>query len=418
MESRLNIPTCLFGGPPVQDDMIKLGQSQIGFMNVFARPLFDAVTDVLPAMQFSVDELAANKERWEKEIAQEKEKELQIRHIGKGPGLLHLKGVQNARFDGAMGTPSPKSRSTEFLVPVPTSNAPGPEGKSQSDPNPFASIEEQAEAKRRILNPSNVEFSDNNSSDHVALSPGTQNSTTPLTSNTNPSSRRGSADQSLTAILVTQSAPGANSADKSKKSKKDKKEKRASGDSQTAGLRSLSPGSKINQQSSNGSQNASEKGVAVAPDEGPGAVGDFNDAYERSDSVAVGAGVPNANGAVLPSGIKNGDGNGTPDLKKKKSKSSPQPLGQVASSDGTEDGEDAQKGKPQNKFSKFLKKKWRAVSGIGDNDAMRSREKLAVAHASPGMQSPGEDREVMSAPMKEKEKEMQGRVKDVPGTAP
>ncbi|KAF2095643.1 HD-domain/PDEase-like protein, partial [Rhizodiscina lignyota] len=75
METRLGIPTTLFGGPPVRDDIIKLAQSQIGFMNVFARPLFDAVTDILPAMQFSVDELAANKERWDYEIAQEKERQ-------------------------------------------------------------------------------------------------------------------------------------------------------------------------------------------------------------------------------------------------------------------------------------------------------------------------------------------------------
>ncbi|KAK3043985.1 hypothetical protein LTS18_002494, partial [Coniosporium uncinatum] len=68
MEKELSIPTCLFGGPPVRDDNIKLAESQIGFMNIFARPLFEAVTDILPAMRFSVQELSANKAMWEGKI--------------------------------------------------------------------------------------------------------------------------------------------------------------------------------------------------------------------------------------------------------------------------------------------------------------------------------------------------------------
>lgn len=72
MEKELNIPTQLFGGPPERDNVIKMGESQIGFMNIFARPLFEGVTDILPAMCFSVDELIANKATWEQRIADEK----------------------------------------------------------------------------------------------------------------------------------------------------------------------------------------------------------------------------------------------------------------------------------------------------------------------------------------------------------
>lgn len=66
--------SCLFGGPPVRDDIIKLGESQIGFMNIFARPLFEAVTDILPAMRFAVDEILANKAVWEKKIDNERQR--------------------------------------------------------------------------------------------------------------------------------------------------------------------------------------------------------------------------------------------------------------------------------------------------------------------------------------------------------
>ena len=75
MEEELDIPTCLFGGPPVQDDIIKLAESQQGFMNIFARPLFECVTDVLPALQFTVDELDRNKNTWQDKIVTEREKQ-------------------------------------------------------------------------------------------------------------------------------------------------------------------------------------------------------------------------------------------------------------------------------------------------------------------------------------------------------
>lgn len=74
MEQELQMDSCLFGGPPVRDDMIKLGESQIGFMNIFARPLFEAVTDILPAMRFAVDEILANQAVWESKIDDERAK--------------------------------------------------------------------------------------------------------------------------------------------------------------------------------------------------------------------------------------------------------------------------------------------------------------------------------------------------------
>ncbi len=75
MEKDVGIPTTLFGGPPELGSVVKLANSQIGFMNIFARPLFEAVTDILPAMQFTVDEILANKAVWETKIQQEKQKE-------------------------------------------------------------------------------------------------------------------------------------------------------------------------------------------------------------------------------------------------------------------------------------------------------------------------------------------------------
>lgn len=71
----VGLPTTLFGGPPELGNVIKLAQSQIGFMNVFAKPLFEAVTDIIPAMRFAVEEISKNVSIWQGKIEQEKMKE-------------------------------------------------------------------------------------------------------------------------------------------------------------------------------------------------------------------------------------------------------------------------------------------------------------------------------------------------------
>lgn len=73
MERDLAIPSALFA-PPVRE-IVELGQSQVGFMNMFAIPLFQGVTDVMPAMQFCVDELQRNRKIWEEKIEVEQAKQ-------------------------------------------------------------------------------------------------------------------------------------------------------------------------------------------------------------------------------------------------------------------------------------------------------------------------------------------------------
>ncbi|KAH8663640.1 hypothetical protein BGZ60DRAFT_379489 [Tricladium varicosporioides] len=69
MEQDLGIPSALFAAPV--REIIELGKSQIGFMNMFAIPLFQGVTDVMPGMGFCVEELQRNKSAWEVKIAEE-----------------------------------------------------------------------------------------------------------------------------------------------------------------------------------------------------------------------------------------------------------------------------------------------------------------------------------------------------------
>ena len=84
METEVGIQTTLFGGPPELGNLIKLGNSQNNFMNIFALPLFEGVTDILPAMMFAVDEMKMNQETWTRKIKLETAKD-DMRSLKKDP---------------------------------------------------------------------------------------------------------------------------------------------------------------------------------------------------------------------------------------------------------------------------------------------------------------------------------------------
>ncbi|XXH05046.1 serine/threonine protein kinase [Hypoxylon texense] len=66
MESEIGIASSLVSPP--KKDFLSLAKAQLGFMNMFAIPLFQGVADVLPAMQYTVAELQTNKALFEKTV--------------------------------------------------------------------------------------------------------------------------------------------------------------------------------------------------------------------------------------------------------------------------------------------------------------------------------------------------------------
>ncbi len=171
------MPSCLFGGPPVRDDFIKLGESQIGFMNIFARPLFEAVTDILPAMRFAVDEILTNKAIWEKKTDQERQKKRKSQNM--------TLGLLTSGF-AVDPTPSPFSGSPIHHA-LNKGVAPEDTGRRGST----GSIQAALPGSRRSSS---------------VYDKSSRRSSAALVSRENESSsRRGSGDPSLTAILVTQS---------------------------------------------------------------------------------------------------------------------------------------------------------------------------------------------------------------------
>jgi 3',5'-cyclic-nucleotide phosphodiesterase len=75
MENQVGMETTLFGGPPEIGNLMKLANGQIGFMGIFAHPLFANVTDVIPAMGFAAAEIINNKTVWMTRIEQEKRRQ-------------------------------------------------------------------------------------------------------------------------------------------------------------------------------------------------------------------------------------------------------------------------------------------------------------------------------------------------------
>lgn len=73
MENELGIQSSLMA-PPKQD-IQSLSKGQLGFMNLFATPLFQGVADIMPMMQYTVDELEMNKCLFELKVEQEKAKQ-------------------------------------------------------------------------------------------------------------------------------------------------------------------------------------------------------------------------------------------------------------------------------------------------------------------------------------------------------
>ena len=86
MESAVGMETTLFGGPPELGNMLKLANGQIGFMTIFAHPLFANVADIIPAMSFAGDEILTNKGVWFTRAEKEKMRHLIKKGTGFGDG--------------------------------------------------------------------------------------------------------------------------------------------------------------------------------------------------------------------------------------------------------------------------------------------------------------------------------------------
>ena len=75
MEKEVGMETALFGGPPEIGNIYKLATGQIGFMSIFALPLFEGVSDLLPTLQFTADHIRRNQAQWQQHANDELRKQ-------------------------------------------------------------------------------------------------------------------------------------------------------------------------------------------------------------------------------------------------------------------------------------------------------------------------------------------------------
>lgn len=75
MEKEVGMETALFGGPPELGNIHKLATGQIGFMSIFALPLFEGISDLLPQLQFTAEHIRRNQAQWQEHADNELRKQ-------------------------------------------------------------------------------------------------------------------------------------------------------------------------------------------------------------------------------------------------------------------------------------------------------------------------------------------------------
>ncbi|KAG5982625.1 hypothetical protein E4U55_001638 [Claviceps digitariae] len=73
MEEELDIKSSLLSQP--KKDILSLSNAQLGFMSMFAIPLFQGVAHIMPAMRYTIEELNINKDLFEQKVREEKAKQ-------------------------------------------------------------------------------------------------------------------------------------------------------------------------------------------------------------------------------------------------------------------------------------------------------------------------------------------------------
>lgn len=107
METELDIPSSLLAPP--NPDPVSLAKSQLGFMNMFALPLFQGIADIMPAMQYTVEELDRNLVLFEKQVQEAKAKEDPVRKRLLRDGTFSPRTMSFAADRDAQESPTPQA---------------------------------------------------------------------------------------------------------------------------------------------------------------------------------------------------------------------------------------------------------------------------------------------------------------------
>ncbi|KAL2752665.1 hypothetical protein ACRALDRAFT_2029843 [Sodiomyces alcalophilus JCM 7366] len=118
MEMELDIASSLLAQPT--KDIISLGKAQLNFMGMFALPLFQGVADIMPAMQYTVDELERNKELFENRIQEEQTKVAGVPHAITADGPCSPRTVSRAIQPDGLESSSPATGTENADIVTPS----------------------------------------------------------------------------------------------------------------------------------------------------------------------------------------------------------------------------------------------------------------------------------------------------------
>ncbi|KAL7918894.1 hypothetical protein ACQKWADRAFT_216755 [Trichoderma austrokoningii] len=104
MEDELEIKSSLMAAP--KKDILSLSNAQLGFMNMFAIPLFQGVAEIMPGMEYTVGELYTNKKFFEIKVQEEQAKESHTRTRARSSTVDNDNEMKNIEISPA---PSPST---------------------------------------------------------------------------------------------------------------------------------------------------------------------------------------------------------------------------------------------------------------------------------------------------------------------
>lgn len=121
MESELDIRSSL--AAPPKKDILSLSKAQLSFMGLFATPLFKGVADILPDMQYTVDELHRNQRLFEDLAAEEEDKSSSPERLVPADGTF---SPRTMTFAVSREPPKDRDASTPSPMTIKNSDAKGP----------------------------------------------------------------------------------------------------------------------------------------------------------------------------------------------------------------------------------------------------------------------------------------------------
>lgn len=163
MENELGIKSSLIAEP--KRDPLSLSNAQLGFMNMFAIPLFQGVADIMPSLKYAVDELEINRQIFEQKVHDEKLKqatdELERRKLlregtfsPKTRSWVAEEGDESTQSIAATPQQTDGSDSTIMHAPeVPDSE----QHESQPEPDAIAAGEDMRDTVRDFYDPGQAE---------------------------------------------------------------------------------------------------------------------------------------------------------------------------------------------------------------------------------------------------------------------